>query len=74
MRRTFGILTISLVLLSFILGSCVSVAGYQRMYLEDPEMSVGKRPVEQFELDMQSYREGASGADGSKSGGGCGCN
>lgn len=61
-------------LLATLANSFVSVAGYQRMYLEDPEMSVGKRPVEQFELDMQSYREGASGVDGSKSGGGCGCN
>jgi len=27
-----------------------------------------------FETNFQVYREGASGANGGKSGGGCGCN
>lgn len=54
--------------------SCVSVAGYQRMYLEDPDMALSSREVEHFEQEAESYREGASGANGGKSGGGCGCN
>ena len=53
---------------------CVSVAGYQRMYLEDPDMQLNSRSSEAFELEMQSYREGTAGANGGKSGGGCGCN
>lgn len=56
------------------LSSCVSVSGYQRMYLEDPEMAASERSIEGFEQEAQSYREGASGANGGKSGGGCGCN
>lgn len=54
--------------------SCVSVAGYQRMYLEDPDMALNSRDVEHFEQEAESYREGVSGANGGKSGGGCGCN
>ncbi len=54
--------------------SCVSVAGYQRMYLEDPDMALSSKEVEHFEQEAESYREGASGANGGKSGGGCGCN
>lgn len=54
--------------------SCVSVSGYQRMYLEDPDMALNSREVEHFEQEAESYREGASGANGGKSGGGCGCN
>lgn len=54
--------------------SCVSVAGYQRMYLEDPDMALSSKGVEHFEQEAESYREGASGANGGKSGGGCGCN
>lgn len=53
---------------------CVSVAGYQRMYLEDPDMALSSKEVEHFEQEAESYREGASGANGGKSGGGCGCN
>lgn len=58
----------------FSVTSCVSVAGYQRMYLEDPDMALSSRDVEHFEQEAESYREGASGANGGKSGGGCGCN
>lgn len=57
-----------------LLTGCVSVAGYQRIYLEDPEMAASERSVEEFEQELQSYREGVSGANGGKSGGGCGCN
>ena len=37
-------------------------------------MVLGNRKVEKTELSFQSYREGASGANAGKSGGGCGCN
>ncbi|WP_020526651.1 DUF4266 domain-containing protein [Flexithrix dorotheae] len=54
--------------------SCVSVASYQKMYLNDEDMELKTRGVENYELSFESYREGASGANGGKSGGGCGCN
>lgn len=54
--------------------SCVSVKPYQKRYLNDAEMQLSARKSEKFENSFQSYREGASGANGGKTGGGCGCN
>ena len=54
--------------------SCVSVEAYQKNYLNDIEMELGDKKVVMFETNAQAYREGASGANGGKSGGGCGCN
>jgi Domain of unknown function (DUF4266) len=56
------------------LPSCVSVKEYQKQYLKDSEMELSARTIEKFEQNAQLYREGASGANGGKSGGGCGCN
>ena len=54
--------------------SCVSVKEYQKQYINDAEMQLSARKAEKFENSFQSYREGASGANGGKTGGGCGCN
>ena len=54
--------------------SCVSVKEYQKMYLNDEEMELSARKIDYFETNFQTYREGASGANGGKVGGGCGCN
>jgi hypothetical protein len=54
--------------------SCMPVKEYQKNKLNDSEMTLGNRKVEKTELSFQSYREGASGANAGKSGGGCGCN
>ncbi|HEV8504959.1 MAG TPA: DUF4266 domain-containing protein [Chitinophagaceae bacterium] len=54
--------------------SCTPVKEYQKNKLNDSEMSLSSRKVEKTELNFQSYREGASGANGGKTGGGCGCN
>jgi len=59
---------------TFSLSSCVSVKPYQKMYLNDSEMELSTRKAEKFEQTFLLYREGASGANGGKSGGGCGCN
>jgi len=53
---------------------CTPVKEYQKNRLNDSEMSLSSRKVEKNELNFQSYREGASGANGGKTGGGCGCN
>jgi hypothetical protein len=37
-------------------------------------MILSPRQVQSMELNFQVYREGSSGANGGKSGGGCGCN
>jgi hypothetical protein len=61
-------------LISFLTASCTTVKEYQKNKLNDSEMSLGNRKVEKTELNFQSYREGSSGANGGKTGGGCGCN
>jgi hypothetical protein len=50
------------------------VKEYQKNKLNDAEMSLSNRKAEKTELNFQSYREGASGANAGKMGGGCGCN
>ncbi len=66
------ILAASVVLLG--MSSCVSIAEYQKVYLNDKDMLLSDDEMQAFESNFQTYREGASGANGGKSGGGCGCN
>ena len=54
--------------------SCQTVQEYNKMYLNDAEMVLSARKVQKTELNFLLYREGASGANGGKTGGGCGCN
>ncbi len=56
------------------LSSCTPVKEYQKNRINDSEMSLSNRKVEKNELNFQSYREGSSGANGGKTGGGCGGN
>lgn len=56
------------------LASCSSVKAYQKNRLNDSEMELTARKSQKFEQSFQLYREGGSGANGGKSGGGCGCN
>ena len=56
------------------LASCSTVKSYQKNRLNDAEMALSSRKIQKFEQSFQIYREGASGANGGKSGGGCGCN
>jgi hypothetical protein len=54
--------------------SCVRLKEYQKNRINDAEMVLGNRKVEKNELNFESYREAASGANAGKTGGGCGCN
>jgi hypothetical protein len=54
--------------------SCVAVKEYEKVNLNDPDMVLSSRSVDRFETTSQAYREAASGANGGKTGGGCGCN
>lgn len=63
-----------LLLLGLSWSACTSVKGYQKMYLNDPCMKLEAKKLDFFETNFQTYREGASGANGGKVGGGCGCN
>lgn len=54
--------------------SCTIVKEYDKNKLNDAEMVLGNKTIEKTELNFQSYREGSSGANAGKVGGGCGCN
>ncbi|MDI5888677.1 DUF4266 domain-containing protein [Flavobacterium yafengii] len=57
-----------------ILQSCNSVKEYEKEKINDPDMKLTAKTSERYETSFQVYREAAAGANGGKSGGGCGCN
>lgn len=57
-----------------LIASCKPVKEYQKMHLNDAEMELSMRKSQKFENSFELYREGAAGANGGKTGGGCGCN
>ena len=59
---------------TLMLTACTSVKPYQKSRLNDSEMQLAARKVEKNEMNFQTYREASSGANGGKTGGGCGCN
>jgi len=61
-------------LLACVFCSCKTIKEYQKSRLNDAEMELTLRKSERFENNFMLYREGASGATGGKSSGGCGCN
>ncbi|MES2543364.1 MAG: DUF4266 domain-containing protein [Bacteroidota bacterium] len=64
-----------LIVIAFILSaSCSSVKEYEKEKLNDIDMKLSARSTERFETNFQVYREAAAGANGGKTGGGCGCN
>jgi hypothetical protein len=54
-------------------GGCATVEPWQREHLSLQPMRPDGSPCERFERNVEVYREGAVGANGGKSGGGCGC-
>lgn len=71
-KKTSSLLLVALGII--ILVGCTPVKEYQKAYLNDSEMVLARRKVQIFELNFLLYREGAAGANGGKTGGGCGCN
>lgn len=69
-----GLAIVTLLLPVVTLPACANVKEYQKSRINDAEMELSARKVEKFEQNFQAYREGASGANGGKTGGGCGCN
>jgi len=64
----------SLIAVLFVLSSCTAVKEYEKEYINDPEMKLSAKTAERYEVTFQVYREAAAGANGGKTGGGCGCN
>ena len=54
--------------------ACTPVKEYQKSKINDAEMVLTAKKTEKFENTFQLYREASSGANGGKTGGGCGCN
>ena len=65
-------LVVAIAILS--LYACSSVKEYQKSKINDAEMVLTTKKTEKFENTFQLYREASSGANGGKTGGGCGCN
>lgn len=62
------------VTIALLTSSCVAVKEYEKELINDPEMKLSAKPTERYEVTFQVYREAAAGANGGKTGGGCGCN
>ncbi len=73
-KNKSSIILFTIIFVSILLQSCATVKEYDKVYLNDPDMTLGEKPIFQFETTFQAYREAASGANGGKTGGGCGCN
>ncbi len=54
--------------------SCVVVKEYEKVNINDPDMALSEKKFNRNVSTMHSYREAAVGANGGKTGGGCGCN
>lgn len=65
---------IPLLLITLIVSSCASLKPYEMVYVNDPEMKMSGSSGKNFELYIESIREGASPSDAGKTSGGCGCN
>jgi hypothetical protein len=70
-NRNFFLLVLAC---TFYMISCAKVLPHQRAYLSQPDMELSSKTIEKPEMNFESYREGASGGNGGKVGGGCGCN
>lgn len=62
------------IILIVVLQSCVAVKEYDKQFINDPDMKLSAKTAERYETAFQVYREAAAGANGGKTGGGCGCN
>lgn len=69
-----GKIIFSLVVFVLGLSSCTVLKEYEKININDPDMVLSANKINKYETNAQLYREGASGANGGKTGGGCGCN
>ena len=66
------LMIIAVVLTSLL--SCKAVKEYEMQNINDTSMKLTAQTAERYETAFQVYREAAAGANGGKTGGGCGCN
>lgn len=70
MKKIIFILAIA----SCFFSSCVVVKEYEKVNINDSDMVLSEKKFNRNVTIMHSYREAAVGANGGKTGGGCGCN
>lgn len=65
-----------IILMIFIssINACLAVKEYEKININDPDMKLASMKINRLRVNFQVYREAASGANGGKTGGGCGCN
>lgn len=66
--------TLALCLMAYFFSGCAVVKEYEKVNLNDPDMELSEKKLDRNLTTMHSYREAAVGANGGKTGGGCGCN
>jgi hypothetical protein len=54
--------------------SCTVVKEYEKININDPDMTLSDKKSDRNITTFHAYREAAVGANGGKTGGGCGCN
>ncbi len=59
--------------LTLLLSGCTTVQPWERGALSSEPMKLEDCRSQRFERSVETYREGAVGGAGGKSGGGCGC-
>lgn len=62
------------ILFCTLFSSCIAVKEYEKINLNDPDMVLSDKQADRNISTFHSYREAAVGANGGKTGGGCGCN
>ena len=65
---------LALFLMTGFFSSCAVVKEYEKVNINDPDMALAEKKCDRNLSTMHSYREAAVGANGGKTGGGCGCN
>jgi len=63
-----------LVLITIVFSNCVVLKEYEKIEINDPDMALSKKKCDRNQTTAHAYREAAVGANGGKTGGGCGCN
>ena len=72
MKRRYPVI-LALVGLAALLSGCTTVQPWERGALSTEPMKLDDGRTQRFERAAETYREGAVGGAGGKSGGGCGC-
>lgn len=63
-----------LILMASFCSSCIVVKEYEKVNINDPDMALADKKCDRNLTTAHAYREAAVGANGGKTGGGCGCN